>query len=100
MSQPVIPANDNLRPMPGTPEELSEDERRRLRRAGERLRAASKELESLVATDPIKNRWAPEPAPPEILDAAKTAVATTLSEYVRAYRDVLGWEPPAAVPPG
>ena len=82
--------------MPGTPEELTEEERRQLRRAGERLRTASKELESLVATEPIKNRWAPEPAPPEILEAARSELATAWSELVRGYREVLGWEPPPA----
>jgi hypothetical protein len=52
-------------------DELAAEERRRLRRAHERLRAASKELEALIATEPIKGRWAPEPAPVEILDAAR-----------------------------
>ncbi len=84
--------------MPGTPEELTEDERRQLRRASERLRTASKELESLVATEPIKNRWAPEPAPPEILDAARDELGAAWGELVRGYRELLGWEPP--VPPG
>jgi hypothetical protein len=87
-----------MRPMPGTPEELTEDERRRLRRAGERLRAACKDLESLVATEPIKNRWAPEPAPAEILDAARTELGTACSEFARAYRELLGWEPPPVTP--
>ena len=82
--------------MPGTPEELTEEERRQLRRAGERLRTASKELESLVATEPIKNRWAPELAPPEILEAARSELATAWSELVRGYREVLGWELPPA----
>lgn len=82
-----------MRPMPRAPEELTEDERRRLRRASERLRTASKELESLVATDPIKNRWAPEPAPPEILGAARSELQTAWSELMRGYSDVLGWEP-------
>jgi hypothetical protein len=85
-----------MRPMPTPPEELSEDERRRLRRAGERLRTASKELESLVATEPIKNRWEPEPAPPEILDAARAELATAWSELARGYRELLGLE----LPPG
>ncbi|MDQ3721603.1 MAG: hypothetical protein M3376_00725 [Actinomycetota bacterium] len=81
--------------MSGTPEELTEDERRQLRRAGERLRTASKELESLVATEPIKNRWAPEPAPPEILDAARSELAAAWSELARGYRELLGWELPS-----
>ncbi|HEV2060850.1 MAG TPA: hypothetical protein VGR11_15985 [Solirubrobacteraceae bacterium] len=80
--------------MAATPEELTEEDRRQLRRAGERLRTASKELESLVATEPIKNRWAPEPAPPEILEAARDELATAWRELVRGYRELLGWEPP------
>ncbi len=55
--------------MARTPQELTDEERRQLRRAHERVRTASQELMALVATEPIKNRWAPEPAPPEILDA-------------------------------
>ena len=82
--------------MPSAPEELTADERRRLRRAHERLRTAAQEVMALVATEPIKNRWAPEPAPPEILAAAKAELATAWSEFARAYRDVLGWEAPAA----
>ena len=85
-----------MRRMPGTPEELTEDERRQLRRASERLRTASKELEVLVATDPIKNRWEPDPAPPEILQAARDELAAAWSELQRRYRDLLGWEPPPA----
>ena len=79
--------------MSAPPEDLTEDERRQLRRAGERLRTASKELESLVATDPIKNRWTPEPAPPEILDAARTELATAWRELMRCYSELLGWDP-------
>ena len=86
--------------MPGIPEELTEDERRQLRRAGERLRTASKELESLVATDPIKNRWTPEPAPPEILEASKTELWAAYGEFARVYRELLGWEPPTPLAPG
>jgi hypothetical protein len=81
--------------MTHTPEELTEDERRLLRRASERLRTASKELESLVATEPIKNRWAPEPAPPEILDAARRELQAAWAELTRGYRELLGWEPAA-----
>jgi hypothetical protein len=81
--------------MTRTPEELTEDERRLLRRASERLRTASKELESLVATEPIKNRWAPEPAPPEILEAARGELQAAWAELTRGYRELLGWEPAA-----
>jgi hypothetical protein len=80
--------------MATTPQELTEDERRRLRRAHERLRTAAQEMQALVATDPIKNRWEPEPAPPEILDAARRELQTAWEELTRGYRELLGWEPP------
>jgi hypothetical protein len=78
--------------MPSAPEELTEDERRQLRRAHERLRTATQEVMSLVATEPIKNRWEPEPAPPEILDAARSELQTAWDELARSYRELLGWE--------
>ena len=81
-----------MRVVPRTPEELSEDERRRLRRASERLRTAAQELQALVATEPIKNRWPPEPAPPEILEAARGELATAWAELAGSYRELLGWE--------
>jgi hypothetical protein len=81
--------------MPSTPEELTEDERRQLRRAHERLRTATQEVMSLVATEPIKNRWAPEPAPPEILDAARRELQTAWDGLTLSYRELLGWEPPS-----
>jgi hypothetical protein len=81
--------------MPSAPEQLSVDERRQLRRAHERLRTATQEVMSLVATEPIKNRWEPEPAPAEILDAARRELQTAWEELNRGYRELLGWEPPA-----
>ncbi len=78
--------------MPSAPEELTEDERRRLRRAHERLRTATQEVMSLVATEPIKNRWEPEPAPPEILDAARRELQSAWDELRRNYVELLGWE--------
>ncbi len=78
--------------MPSTPEELTEDERRQLRRAHERLRTATYEVMALVATEPIKNRWAPEPAPPEILDAARGELQAAWDELAARYRELLGWE--------
>jgi hypothetical protein len=77
---------------PPEAEALSADDRRRLRRAHERLRAASKDLEQLVATEPIKNRWAPDAAPPEILDAARTELREAWAAVVRCQQDILGWD--------
>jgi hypothetical protein len=74
-------------------DELTADERQRLRRAHERLRAASKDLEALIATEPIKGRWAPEPAPPEILDAARADLQRAYGEVARTQHEILGWEP-------
>ena len=78
--------------MPSTPEELTDDERRQLRRAHERLRTAAQEVMALVATEPIKNRWTPEPAPPEILGAARSELQSAWDELGRCYRELLGWE--------
>lgn len=78
--------------MPGTPEELTDDERRQLRRAHERLRTATYEVMALVATEPIKNRWAPEPAPPEILDAARAELHAAWTAVMRCQQDILGWD--------
>lgn len=78
--------------MPGTPEELTQDERRQLRRAHERLRTATYEVMALVATEPIKNRWAPEPAPPEILDAARAELHAAWTAVMRCQQDILGWD--------
>ena len=47
---------------------------------------------ALVATEPIKNRWEPEPAPPEILDAARGELQAAWDELARSYRELLGWE--------
>jgi hypothetical protein len=78
---------------PRRPEQLSADERRRLRRAHERLRTASQDLQALVATEPIKARWEPEPAPDEILHAARAELAGAYEALTAAYREVLAWEP-------
>lgn len=77
--------------------ELTAEQRQRLRRAHERLRSASKELEVLVATEPIKNRWAPEPAPPAILDAARAELREAWAAVVHSQEEILGW--PAGPPP-
>jgi hypothetical protein len=74
------------------PGELSAQDRHELRRAHERLRAASQELQALIATEPIKNRWAPEPAPPEILEAAKASYDEAVERVAARQRAILGWD--------
>lgn len=64
----------------------------RLRRAHERLRTASKDLQALVATDPIKGRWEPEPAPLEILRAAHDELDHAYAALTACQFEILGWE--------
>jgi hypothetical protein len=70
--------------------DLSADERKELRRTHERLRAASQELEGLVATEPVRGRWEPEPPPAEILDATRTELRRAFDELVRCHEAILG----------
>jgi hypothetical protein len=70
--------------------QLSPDERKRLRRSHERLRAASQELEGLVATEPVRGRWEPEPPPPEILETARVNLRRAYEELARCHQEVLG----------
>jgi len=72
-----------------TPEQLPAEQRVRLQRAHERLRTASQELQSLVATDPIKNRWAPEPAPATILEAAHSELEAAYAALTRCHAQIL-----------
>lgn len=76
-------------------EALTEDQRTQLRRAHQRLRTASKELEVLVSTEPLKKRWEPEPAPPEILAAARDELHQAYDALVEVQRELLGWDRPA-----
>lgn len=80
-----------MMPAVAEPGELSAQERQELRRAHERLRSASQELQALIATEPIKNRWAPEPAPPEILQAAKDSYDEAVERVAASQREILGW---------
>jgi len=52
-------------------------------RAHECLRTASKDLQFLVATDPIKACWEPERAPAEILEATREETAEHVMEPSR-----------------
>jgi len=71
--------------------ELSQEERVRWRRAHERLCTASKELQSLVATDPIKGRWEPERPPAQILEAAQEELQQAYAGLSACQAEILGW---------
>ncbi|MDQ6616948.1 MAG: hypothetical protein M3083_19910 [Actinomycetota bacterium] len=58
------------------------EERQRLRIVHHRLRNASQAIESLLATEQLRGRWAPEPAPSEAVDGA-------MEEFDQAYRAVV-----------
>jgi two-component sensor histidine kinase len=64
------------------------DERKRLRMAHHRLRNASQAIESLLATEPLKGRWAPAPAPAEAVDGAKVELAEAYAAVVACHQDL------------
>lgn len=75
------------------PEDLTVEERQRLHRAHQRLRNASSALEALVATEPVRGRWAPQPATDEALDGARADVEKAYRELSRCHAELLGWAP-------
>ena len=78
------------------PEDLTEDEAERLRRAHHRLRKASQDLEAFTAPRRMRGRWEPQPVPDEAMDAARGEMAVSWDALWRDYADLLGWGPPAA----
>lgn len=83
---------------PRRPEALSEEDREALHRAHQRLRNASHALEALVATDPIRGRWAPAPAPPEALQGARADLYKAYDALVRRHDELVDWGAPEAGP--
>lgn len=81
--------------MAESPEELSAEERERVRRAHVRLRNASSALEALVATEPIRGRWAPEPPTAEALEGARGDLHRAYQALLRLDEELLGWGPPS-----
>jgi two-component sensor histidine kinase len=68
--------------------DFNAEERRRLQIVHHRLRNASQAIESLLATDPLKGRWAPAPAPPEAVEGAKTELAQAYQAVIECHRDL------------
>lgn len=87
--------------VPRRPEALTGEDREVLHRAHQRLRNTSQALEALVATDPIRGRWAPAPAPAEALRAARADLAKAYEELERRHDELLDWDTPSdeASPP-
>ena len=78
------------------PQDLDDDEAERLRRAHNRLRKASQDLEAFTAPRRMRGRWDPAPVPDEAMDAARSEMAVSWAALWREYADLLGWEPPPA----
>lgn len=72
------------------PAELSAADRDQLRRAHQRLRNTSHALEALVATEPLRGRWPPEPAPPDALEAAASDLHQAYELLARCHQALLG----------
>lgn len=68
----------------------SQEARTRLRVSHGRLRTASKDLESLLATEPVKGRWDAGAVPPEVLDAARRELGEAYSRLTACHAELLG----------
>jgi len=86
-----------MMPSVTTSTEPTPEQRLQLQRAHERLRAASKDLQSLVATDPIKGRWKPEAAPAQVLEAAREDLRQAQVRLAACEAQTLGWHGDADV---
>ncbi|HWH12322.1 MAG TPA: hypothetical protein VG165_14435 [Solirubrobacteraceae bacterium] len=84
----------------------SQEARTRLRVSHGRLRTASKDLESLLATEPIKGRWDAGAVPQEVLDAARHELGEAYARLTACHAELLGAASgpddggPAAAPQG
>ncbi len=77
-----------------TAEDLAEETREAIRLAHGRLRRASQECESLVATKPMRGRWDPSPVPPEVLETASAELHQAYQDVCRLHEGLAGWTPP------
>ena len=68
----------------------SQEERTRLRVSHGRLRTASKDLEALLATEPVKGRWEAGTVPVEVLDAAREELGDAYTRLTAFHDEILG----------
>jgi len=68
----------------------SQEDRTRLRVSHGRLRTASKDLESLLVTEPIKGRWDAGAVPAEVLDAARRELGEAYVRLTACHAEILG----------
>jgi two-component sensor histidine kinase len=74
-------------PMPRTGD-FTAEERQRLRMVHHRLRNASQAIESLLATEQLRGRWAPAPAPAEAIDGAKEELRQAYQAVMECHREL------------
>jgi two-component sensor histidine kinase len=67
---------------------LTADERQRLRLVHHRLRNASQAVESLLATEQLRGRWAPAPAPPEAVRGALNELRDAYQAMVACHQEL------------
>jgi hypothetical protein len=68
----------------------SQEDQTRLRVSHGRLRTASKDLESLLVTEPIKGRWDAGAVPVEVLDAARGELGEAYARLTACHTEILG----------
>ncbi len=68
----------------------SQEDQTRLRVSHGRLRTASKDLESLLVTEPIKGRWDAGAVPVEVLDAARGELGDAYARLTACHAEILG----------
>lgn len=78
------------------PEDLSEEDAERLRRAHLRLRKASQDLEAFTVPKRIRGRWDPVPVPPDVVQGVREELAASYRAVWALQRELLGWEEPPA----
>ncbi len=78
---------------PRPPEDLSEEDRERLRRAHHRLRKASQELEALTVPKPVRGRWDFTAPPPEVMTTVRAELEDAYRQLTGLHEELLGWEP-------
>lgn len=80
-----VPANPPPTPRTG---DLTAEERQQLRIAHRRLRNASQAIESLLATEQLRGRWAPLTPPREAIDGAKAELEQAYEAVLACHREL------------
>lgn len=77
------------------PRALDEEQAEHLRRAHNRLRKASQDLEAFTVPRRLKGRWENAPVPPEVVAGVRAELDEAYRALWAGYAELLGWERPA-----